>query len=811
MNSINDNAINALKLDNLEDSKKLCLSIIEEGNEDAVTYNIIAIIESRIGNIESAKSYLEKAIYKYPDNHITFFNLGKILYENGEINKSIEYFKKAIEINPDLDNAYENILNAQMKENKFDDAFNFIKLIKEKKPNFKFIKFYEGKIHFFKNNIKKSYSLIKDVLNEDANNHKALSLFARINFIKNDRINAIKFFKKAINIHKHPDDLINLSVCLNQDGKIDEAIEYIVEANKLFPDNILLFEHWASLLLRKNSFFDACEKCYEGINKFYALPKNIQVLNEPIKKNIELKLIDIIELITTTPKINYNNNENLMKKNFQFFEKIVNSDNDFDLTKIKTTFQNTIKNLIVNNSFHKNINDENFRDILKYKILKNYISEIINTDIEIENFLINLRSYIIDKALNESFENNNDSFVDLLGAITIQCYRNEYIWKVNKSDSKNKSKILEIFETIDQKDVKKIEIFILCLSSLETIKNIKNLKKFSNILKNTEDRNLSKLYEFEIINFEKEKIIKKSISTLGQIKNPTSKKVQKQYETYPYPKWNTVNKSFQENYNYIIQTEIMPNKLEVNENENDDTRILIAGCGTGRHAITTALAAQKATVTAIDLSKESLSYGIRKADELGVSNINWFHGDLLDVKKFDYEFNYIEASGVLHHMENPEEGFVTLNKKLKNKGLMKLGFYSKYARRRLKNVKNFIKKNNLKKNKIGIQKAREYIINSTDDDEIFIRNYISDFYITSEVIDLLFHEREVFYEIPELQKMFEKDFSFLGFVRLDNYKEWYKKQFSDDKSLTNLNNWNIMEKNNPDIFMAMYQFWLQKK
>ena len=43
MNSINDNAINALKLDNLEDSKKLCLSIIEEGNEDAVTYNIIAI------------------------------------------------------------------------------------------------------------------------------------------------------------------------------------------------------------------------------------------------------------------------------------------------------------------------------------------------------------------------------------------------------------------------------------------------------------------------------------------------------------------------------------------------------------------------------------------------------------------------------------------------------------------------------------------------------------------------------------------------------------------------------------------------
>ncbi len=811
MNSINNDAINLLNLNKLEDSKKICLSIINEGNEDALTYNIIAIIESTIGNIDSAKSYLEKAADRYPDNHITFFNLGKILYENGEKNKSIENFKKAIKINPDLDNAYENILNAQVEEGKFDDAFNFINLIKEKKPNFKFIKFYEGKIHFFKNNINEAYSLIKEVLNEDANNHKALSLFARINFIKNDTINAIKFFKKAINSQKHPDDLINLSVCLNQQGKIDEAIEYIIEANKLFPNNILLFEHWASLLVRKNSFFDACEKCHEGINKFYALPKNIQVANESIKKNIELKLIDIIELITITPKINYNNNENLMKKNFQFFEKIINSNNDFDLTKIKETYQNTIKNLITNNSFDEKINDENFKNILKYKILKNYVSEIINTNLEIEDFLINLRSYIIDKALNDDNEKNNDSFVDLLGAITIQCYRNEYIWKLKESDSKNKSKILKILETIDQKDTKKIEILILCLSSLEKIRNIKNLKRFFDILKNTADKNLSKLYEFEILNFEKEKIIKKSISTLGQIKNSTSRKVQKQYETYPYPRWDTVNKSFKENYNYIVQTEIMPNKLEVNQNENEDTRILIAGCGTGRHAITTALAAQKATVTAIDLSKESLSYGIRKADELGVSNINWLHGDLLDVKNLDYEFNYIEASGVLHHMEKPEDGFITLNKKLKNKGLMKLGFYSKYAKRRFKNVKNFIEKNNLKNNKVGIQKAREYIINSTEDDEVFIRNHISDFYITSEFVDLLFHEQEVFFEIPELQKIFEKDFSFLGFVMTDSQRKFYKNQFPGDKVLTNLNNWNIFEKENPDMFMAMYQFWLQKK
>ena len=86
-----------------------------------------------------------------------------------------------------------------------------------------------------------------------------------------------------------------------------------------------------------------------------------------------------------------------------------------------------------------------------------------------------------------------------------------------------------------------------------------NLRKYL-YSKNTKDKNLSKLYELEIINFEK-KIIKASISSLGKIKIQRQK-VQKQYEAHPYPRWNKINKSIQQNYNYIIQTEIMPTNLK---------------------------------------------------------------------------------------------------------------------------------------------------------------------------------------------------------------------------------------------------------
>ena len=43
-------------------------------------------------------------------------------------------------------------------------------------------------------------------------------------------------------------------------------------------------------------------------------------------------------------------------------------------------------------------------------------------------------------------------------------------------------------------------------------------------------------------------------------------------------------------------------------------------------------------------------------------------------------------------MEKPEEGFQSLNKKLTNEGLMKLGFYSKFAKKRLTNIKILLEK-----------------------------------------------------------------------------------------------------------------------
>ena len=77
--------------------------------------------------------------------------------------------------------------------------------------------------------------------------------------------------------------------------------------------------------------------------------------------------------------------------------------------------------------------------------------------------------------------------------------------------------------------------------------------------------------------------------------------------------------------------------------------LLIAGCGTGRHPIQIAYGDKIIKIDAIDLSLSSLAYGVRKAEELGITNINWLHGDILDLNKIKTRYDAIECCESTSH------------------------------------------------------------------------------------------------------------------------------------------------------------------
>ena len=86
-------------------------------------------------------------------------------------------------------------------------------------------------------------------------------------------------------------------------------------------------------------------------------------------------------------------------------------------------------------------------------------------------------------------------------------------------------------------------------------------------------------------------------------------------------------------------------------------------------------------MTGIDLSEASLAYARRMANQLGVDNATFVHGDLMDAASLGRHFDVIVANGVLHHMADPAGGWQALASTLRPGGLMKVGLYSAAARR----------------------------------------------------------------------------------------------------------------------------------
>ena len=93
----------------------------------------------------------------------------------------------------------------------------------------------------------------------------------------------------------------------------------------------------------------------------------------------------------------------------------------------------------------------------------------------------------------------------------------------------------------------------------------------------------------------------------------------------------------------------------------------------------------------MDLSLASLAYAQRKSNELHLTNIDYLQADILHLHQMGKEFDIIESTGVLHHMDEPMAGWRVLVDLLKPGGLMLIGLYSESARRHIVEIRKEIR------------------------------------------------------------------------------------------------------------------------
>ena len=295
-----------------------------------------------------------------------------------------------------------------------------------------------------------------------------------------------------------------------------------------------------------------------------------------------------------------------------------------------------------------------------------------------------------------------------------------------------------------------------------------------------------------------------AIATLVPVKDAVSVQVMRQYEENPYPRW-TVNPLS------VFAADQARGKTVPPAERQAELDILIAGCGTGLHAIQIAQVYPNARLLAIDISLPSLAYARRKTRELGLRNIEYAQADILELGAIGRTFDRIESVGVLHHLAEPAAGWRVLVSLLRPGGRMRIGLYSNLARRVIVEARARIAARGYRATADDIRRCRQDIVREAEHWTTLID--APDFYSMSGCRDLLFNIMEHRFTIPQIAAFLnDNGLSFQAFDPFDDPTtvEKFHTQFSGAADEADLDQWQRFEADHPETFVGMYNFTVCK-
>ena len=162
------------------------------------------------------------------------------------------------------------------------------------------------------------------------------------------------------------------------------------------------------------------------------------------------------------------------------------------------------------------------------------------------------------------------------------------------------------------------------------------------------------------------------------------KGVREQYEALPFPRVDPQDE--------VRRLQVTPQDTLANINHycfggqrdfRRGFRALIAGGGTGHATIHLAeqLRETDAEVVYLDLSAASMAIAKQRASLRGLRNIRFMQESLLRLPELGLgSFDYINCTGVLHHLEDPQQGLAALVQVLAPGGALGLMVYAPYGR-----------------------------------------------------------------------------------------------------------------------------------
>jgi SAM-dependent methyltransferase len=294
----------------------------------------------------------------------------------------------------------------------------------------------------------------------------------------------------------------------------------------------------------------------------------------------------------------------------------------------------------------------------------------------------------------------------------------------------------------------------------------------------------------------------KKITSPALLKSKTL--IQDFYESNPYPTWTSKPKHSESTLDQLFKK---LNSKQAPTNNN----ILVAGCGTGRHAIQLALTYPHAKIIGLDISQASLQYATNKRDEYKIRNLEFIRSDLNNILSLNMEFSLIECIGVLHHLQDPLKGCQAVLSALEGGGIAKIGLYSAYARTPIADLAKLASENEILYIPSNLEKIRNLAIQNYKYKRTNEIVNSQDFFSRSGCMDLFFNPLEKAFTIRDIHSLIRTlHCEFAGFENGGQKKSPALRTFNEHSSMDFLfNAWEIFENLNPNFFSEMYLFWLK--